>query len=164
MRFQLGQICDVVKSVVPEEMWGADHREVEEAEHSGALDVGVDPSMTLTTAPTTRPSSPTRTMTFDDGLDWRYRGRSRDVHRVIGSRSKRLEEGVAMADLELGKKASGIAEGLGYYPASLAPVAFERCHLLSGIAKCGICGSALYGQPPYSSCAGGRPARPGRSP
>jgi site-specific DNA recombinase len=49
-------------------------------------------------------------------------------------------------------------------PSRKNAVAFERRHLLSGIAKCGICGSALYGQPPYSSCAGGRPARPGRSP
>jgi site-specific DNA recombinase len=49
-------------------------------------------------------------------------------------------------------------------PSRKNAVAFERRHLLSGIAKCGICGSALYGQPPYSSCAGGGPARPGRSP
>ena len=49
-------------------------------------------------------------------------------------------------------------------PSRKNAVAFERRHLLHGIAKCGICGSALYAQPPYSSCAGGRPARRGRSP
>ena len=36
-------------------------------------------------------------------------------------------------------------------PSRKNAVAFERRHLLSGIAKCGICGSALYAQPPYSS-------------
>ena len=38
--------------------------------------------MTLTTSPTTRPSSWTRTTSFDVGLDWRYPGRSQAV-RVI---------------------------------------------------------------------------------
>jgi hypothetical protein len=55
--------------------------------------------MTLTTIPSIRSSSSTRTTSFDVGLDWRYRGRSRDVHRVIGSRSKRLEEEWPLADL-----------------------------------------------------------------
>ena len=49
---------------------------------------------------------------FDDGLDWRYRGRSRDVHRVIGSRSKRLEE-VWPWRILVGKKASGSPRGSG---------------------------------------------------
>jgi hypothetical protein len=49
-------------------------------------------------------------------------------------------------------------------PSRKNALAFERRHLLPGIAKCGICGSALYTQPPYSSCAGGGPARRGRSP
>ena len=46
----------------------------------------------MMTNPTIPWSSSTRTTSFDVGLDWRYRGRSRDAHRVIGSRSKRLEE------------------------------------------------------------------------
>jgi hypothetical protein len=55
--------------------------------------------MTLTTTPTTRPSSSTRTTSFDVGLCWRYRARARDIHRVIGSRSKRFEEEWPLADL-----------------------------------------------------------------
>ena len=38
--------------------------------------------MTILTTATTRPSSPTKTTSFDVRLDWRYRGRFRDVHRV----------------------------------------------------------------------------------
>ena len=89
LKVQLGQISQAVRAVVPQSMWAAIVEQLEELEqHPEALDVGRTPSMTTTTL-TTRPSSSTRTTSFDVGLDWRYRGRSRDVHRFIGSRSKR---------------------------------------------------------------------------
>jgi hypothetical protein len=72
--------------------------------------------------PMTRPSSSTRTTGFDVGLDWCYRGRSRDVHRVIGSRSKRLEEEWPwqMSREQSKRLRAELAEGLEYHPASLA--------------------------------------------
>ena len=43
MRVQLGQICDAVRSVVPQEMWGEIVEKLEEVEqHPEALDVGTD--------------------------------------------------------------------------------------------------------------------------
>ena len=43
MRVQLGQICDAVKSTVPQEMWGEIVEKLEEPEqHPAALDVGTD--------------------------------------------------------------------------------------------------------------------------
>ena len=43
MKVQLGQICDAVKSTVPQEMWGEIVEKLEEFEqHPAALDVGTD--------------------------------------------------------------------------------------------------------------------------
>ena len=43
LKVQLGQICDAVKSTVPQEMWGAIVEKIEELEqHPEALDVGTD--------------------------------------------------------------------------------------------------------------------------
>ena len=43
MKVQLGQICDAVRSVVPQEMWGEIVEKLEELEqHPEALDVGAD--------------------------------------------------------------------------------------------------------------------------
>ena len=43
MKVQLAQICDAVKSTVPQEMWGAIIEKLEEFEqHAEALDVGTD--------------------------------------------------------------------------------------------------------------------------
>ena len=43
MKVQLGQICDAVKSTVPQEMWGEIIEKLDEAEqHQEALDVGTD--------------------------------------------------------------------------------------------------------------------------
>ena len=43
MKVQLGQICDVVKSTVPQSMWGEIIEKLEEFEqHPEALDVGTD--------------------------------------------------------------------------------------------------------------------------
>ena len=43
MRVQMDQICDAVKSTVPQEMWGRIVEKLEELEqHSEALDVGMD--------------------------------------------------------------------------------------------------------------------------
>ena len=43
MKVQLDQICDAVKSTVPQEMWGEIIEKLEELEqHSEALDVGTD--------------------------------------------------------------------------------------------------------------------------
>ena len=44
MRVQMDQICDAVKSTVPQEMWGEIVEKLDELEeqHSGALDVGTD--------------------------------------------------------------------------------------------------------------------------
>ena len=43
MKVQLDQVCDAVKSTVPQEMWGEIVEKLEEFEqHSEALDVGVD--------------------------------------------------------------------------------------------------------------------------
>ena len=43
MKVQMGQICDAVKSTVPQEMWAAIVEKLEELEqHSEALDVGTD--------------------------------------------------------------------------------------------------------------------------
>ena len=43
MKVQLGQICDAVKSTVPQEMWGEIVEKIEELEqHPEALDVGTD--------------------------------------------------------------------------------------------------------------------------
>jgi hypothetical protein len=62
MRVQMDQICDAVKSTVPQEMWGEIIEKLEELEqHSEALDVDTDSSMTLTTIPSIRPSSSTTT-------------------------------------------------------------------------------------------------------
>ena len=66
LKVQLGNISKAVRSVVPQSMWAAIVEELEELEqHPEALDVGRTPSMTLTTTPTTRPSSSTRTTSFD---------------------------------------------------------------------------------------------------
>ena len=44
VKVQLGQICEAVKSTVPQEMWGEIIEKLEELEqHSEALDVGRDP-------------------------------------------------------------------------------------------------------------------------
>ena len=76
MKVQLAAICDAVKSTVPQEMWGEIIEKLDEAEqHQEALDVGRTPSMTLTTTPTTRPSSSTRTTSFDLRSAHRHRGR-----------------------------------------------------------------------------------------
>ena len=43
MKVQLGQICEAVKSTVPQEMWGEIVEKLEELEqHQEALDVGMD--------------------------------------------------------------------------------------------------------------------------
>ena len=43
MKVQLGRLCDVVKSTVPQEMWGEIVEKLEELEqHPAALDVGMD--------------------------------------------------------------------------------------------------------------------------
>jgi hypothetical protein len=43
MKVQLGQICDAVKSTVPQEMWGEIIEKLEEFEqHSEALDAGTE--------------------------------------------------------------------------------------------------------------------------
>ena len=43
LKVQLGQICDAVKSTVPQEMWGEIVEKIEELEqHQEALDVGMD--------------------------------------------------------------------------------------------------------------------------
>ena len=44
MRVQMDQICDAVKSTVPQEMWGEIVEKLDELEeqHSEALDVGTD--------------------------------------------------------------------------------------------------------------------------
>ena len=43
MKVQLDQICDAVKSTVPQEMWGEIVEKLEELEqHPEALDVGAD--------------------------------------------------------------------------------------------------------------------------
>ena len=66
MKVKMDQTCNAVRSVVPQEMWGEIIEKLEEFEqHSEALDVGRTRSMTLTTTPTTRPSSSTRTTSFD---------------------------------------------------------------------------------------------------
>ena len=76
MKVQMGQICDAVKSTVPQEMWGAIVEKLEELEqHPEALDVGTDSFDDATTTPTTRPSSSTRTTSFDLRSARRHRGR-----------------------------------------------------------------------------------------
>ena len=77
LKVQLGQICEAVKSTVPQEMWGGDRREAggAGAAPGGARRRGRTPSMTLTTTPSTRPSSSTRTTSFDLRSARRHRGR-----------------------------------------------------------------------------------------
>jgi hypothetical protein len=66
MKVQMDQICDAVRSVVPQEMWGEIVEKLEELEHIRRRSASAGtPSMTLTTTPTTRPSSSTRTTSFD---------------------------------------------------------------------------------------------------
>ena len=67
MKVQLGQICDAVKSTVPQEMWGEIVEKLEEAQQQRSRSASArTPSITLTTIPSTRPSSSTRTtMSFD---------------------------------------------------------------------------------------------------
>jgi hypothetical protein len=66
MRVQMDQICDAVKSTVPQEMWGAIIEKLEELEqHPEALDVGEDAFDDSSTTPTTPWSSSTRTTSFD---------------------------------------------------------------------------------------------------
>ena len=64
LRFQVGQISDAVRSVVPESMWGAIIEKLEELEqHSQALESGRTPSTLMT--PMIRSSSSTRTTSID---------------------------------------------------------------------------------------------------
>ena len=77
MKVQLAAICDAVKSTVPQEMWG---EIIEKLDEAGAASGGArrrrrTPSMTLTTIPSTRPSSSTRTTSFDLRSARRHRGR-----------------------------------------------------------------------------------------
>ena len=66
LKVQLAKISQAVRSVVPESMWGAIIEQLEELEqHSEGSTSGRTPSMTLTTTPTIRPSSSTRTTSFD---------------------------------------------------------------------------------------------------
>jgi len=66
MKVQLGQICNAVKSTVPQEMWGAIVAKLEELEqHPEALDVGEDGFDHADDDPTTPWSSPSRTTSFD---------------------------------------------------------------------------------------------------
>ena len=77
LKVQLGQIGQAVRAVVPQEMWAAIVEQLEELEqHSEALDVGTDSFDDLTTIPTTRPSSSTRTTSSDLRSARRHRGRS----------------------------------------------------------------------------------------
>ena len=76
MKVQMAAICAAVKSTVPQSMWGEIIEKLDEAEqHSEVLDVGRTPSMTMTTSPSIRPSSSTRTTSSDLRSARRHRGR-----------------------------------------------------------------------------------------
>jgi hypothetical protein len=94
MKVQLGRIADAVKSTVPQEMWGDVVQKLEELEQdSQALDVGTDSfdDDDDDDDPSIRPSSSTRTTSFDlrstHGHRWRWgplpvwtgRSRSREL-------------------------------------------------------------------------------------
>ncbi len=75
MRVQMDQICDAVKSTVPQEMWVEIIEKLEELEqHLEALDVGTDAFDDPTTTLTIRLSSSTRTTSFDLRSAHRHRG------------------------------------------------------------------------------------------
>ena len=69
LKVQLDLIGKAVRAAVPQQMWAeiiAKLEELEQEQHAESLDVGTAPSMTLTLmTPTTRPSSSTRTTSFD---------------------------------------------------------------------------------------------------
>ena len=78
MKVQLGQICDAVKSTVPQEMWGTIVEKLEELEqHQEALDVGTDSFDDADDEPYDPTESSTRTTTsFDVRIAQRHRGLS----------------------------------------------------------------------------------------
>jgi hypothetical protein len=80
LKVQLDLIGKAVRAVVPQQMWAeiiAKLEELEQEQHAESLDVGTAPSMTLTLmTPTTRPSSSTRTTSFDLRNARRHRKRS----------------------------------------------------------------------------------------
>ena len=67
VKVQLGKISEAVRSVVPESMWGEIIEKLEELEHhsAGARRGHGLLSTTQTTIPTIRPSSSTRTTSFE---------------------------------------------------------------------------------------------------
>ena len=65
MRRQVNMILDAVKAVVPQSMWGDIVEKLDQLEqHPDALDVGED-GFDADDDATTRPSSSTRTTSFD---------------------------------------------------------------------------------------------------
>jgi hypothetical protein len=67
MKVQLAQICDAVKSTVPQEMWGRSSRSSRSWSSIRRRSTSAPtPSMTQKTIPTTRPSSSTMTTTSSD--------------------------------------------------------------------------------------------------
>ena len=78
LKVQLDLIGKAVRAAVPQQMWAeiiAKLEELEQEQHAESLDVGTAPSMTLTLmTPTTRPSSSTRTTSFDLRIAHRHRG------------------------------------------------------------------------------------------
>ena len=87
LKVQLGWIQAAVKSTVPEEMWGEIIEKLEEFEqhHRRRSTSARTPSMTLTTSPTTRPSSPRTTTSFDLRSAHRHRGRCGPLPGVDGA-------------------------------------------------------------------------------
>ena len=68
LKVQLGRIGEAVRAVVPQQMWAAIIEQLEELEQSSIRRRSTSrrtASMTLTMTPTTRPSSPRRTTSFD---------------------------------------------------------------------------------------------------
>ena len=75
MKVQMDQICDAVKSTVPQEMWGEIIEKLDELEQHPERSTSVrTPSMMPTTSPSIRPSSSTRTTSFDLRSAHRHRG------------------------------------------------------------------------------------------
>jgi hypothetical protein len=75
MKVQMDQICDAVKSTLPQEMWGEIIEKLEELERIRRRSTSArTPSMMPTTSPSIRLSSSTRTTSFDLRSAHRHRG------------------------------------------------------------------------------------------
>ena len=108
LKVQPGWIQAAVKSTVPEEMWGEIIESWRSLSSTRRRSTSArTPSMTLTTRPTTRPSSPRTTTGFDlrsahrhrgrcgplPGVDGRSRSRERSPHPLGGIHLRRPSDG-----------------------------------------------------------------------